>query len=159
MLVKGSSKKEEAMRRPPGLPIEVRSLNERELEARLEPVQERTRRRAYELYCARVHPKATALDDWIRAEHERNVTPLAGVAHEDTGIRITACVPGANASDLAVDVLPNEVVLEADRDGRVERFTRIRLPAKIDIGRVKARLRGSELEIVAPKAASRETTV
>jgi HSP20 family molecular chaperone IbpA len=82
------------------------------------------------LYCRRGNRKESALEDWLLAERERDAAVLVGVADEDRDIHITACVPGVNAADLAVDVLPNEIVVEADRNGKVERFTRPREPGR-----------------------------
>jgi|SRR5579862_6996347 len=130
--------------------IPTKTMNIRDLETRLEPVRNRTRQRAYDLYCRRGNRGGTALDDWLLAERESQAVPLAGIAEEERDIRITACVP--NASEMAVDVLPDEIVIEADHDGQIERFTRVRMPARIDANRVKARLCGTKLEVVAPKA-------
>lgn len=115
-------------------------------------MKDQTRRRAYDLYCRRGNQKGSALEDWLLAERESDAAPLVGVADEDRDIHITACVPCANASELAVEALPNEIVVEADRNGEIERFTRVQMPTQIDTGRVKARLRGVALEVVAPKA-------
>ena len=133
-------------------PVPVKPCNARDLEARLESVKDQTRRRAYDLYCRRGNQKGSALDDWLMAEREKDAAPLVGVADEGRDICITACIPEANASEVAVDALPNEIVVEADRNGKVERFTRLRMPARIDADHVKARLCGTELEVVAPKA-------
>ena len=133
-------------------PVSVRSCDVRDLEARLEPVKDQTRRRAYDLYCSRGNRKGSALEDWLMAERERNAAPLAGVADEGRDIHITAFVPDVDASDLTVDVLPNEIVVEAGRNSEIERFTRLRMPTRIDADRVKARLCGNALEVIAPKA-------
>jgi HSP20 family molecular chaperone IbpA len=144
-------KKEDAMHSRPIRPVPVKPCNARDLEARLESVQDQTRRRAYELYCRRGNRKGSALEDWKMAERERDAAPLVGVADEDRDIHIAAFIPDANASEVIVDALPNEIVVEADRNGKIERFTRLRMPARIDADRVKARLCGAELEVVAPK--------
>jgi HSP20 family molecular chaperone IbpA len=140
------------MRSQPIRPVPVKSCDARDLEARLESVKSHTRRRAYDLYCGRGMRDGSALEDWILAERESAAAPLVGVAHEDEDIHITAHVPDARVSEIAVDVLPGEIVVEADRNGEVERFTRIPMPARIDPDRVKARLCGTELEVVVHKA-------
>lgn len=139
------------MRASPVLPVAVRTVDTRDLESRLAQVNARIRQRAYDLYCARPH-KGTALDDWTEAENECCAAPLAGMADEENDIRITACVPNANASDVVIDVLPNEIVIEADRAGEIERFKRFRLPSPIDANHVRAVMHGSELDVIAPKA-------
>ncbi len=92
------------------------------------------------------------MGDWILAERECEAAPLVGVADEERDVHITAFVPDADTAELAVDVLPDEIVVEADRNGKIEHFTRVRMPARIDASRVKARRCGSALEVVAPKA-------
>lgn len=138
------------MRAKTVVPVTVRAVNARELERRIEKLKERIRQRAYELYCRRSR-KCEAIDDWAQAEAECCAAPLAGLAEEGNNIRITACVPGAAASDLAVDVLPDEIVIEADRNGEIERYKRFPLPAPVDANAVKACLRGSELDVIAPR--------
>lgn len=140
------------MRSQPVRPVPVKSCEARDLESRLESAKDQTRLRAYDLYCRRGKRNGSALGDWILAERECAAAPLVGVADEERDVHITAFVPNADTSELAVDVLPNEIVLEADRNGKIEHFTRVRMPARIDAGRVKAKLCGSALEVVAPKA-------
>jgi HSP20 family molecular chaperone IbpA len=139
------------MRSQPVRPVPVKSYDARDLESRLESVKDQTRRRAYDLYCRRRNQNGSALGDWTLAERECDVAPIVGVADEERDVHITAFIPNADTSELAVDVLPDEIVLEADRDGKIERFTRLRMPAPIDAGRVKARLCGPALEVIAPK--------
>jgi HSP20 family molecular chaperone IbpA len=140
------------MRSPTPKTVPVKSLYDNEIETRIGPVINQIRQRAYELYCIRGGTRGSALGDWLLAERERAVAPLASIFEDDNDVRITACVPAAEASDLAVDALPGEIVVEADHEGRVERFSRFRTPARIDANRVKARLCGSRLEVIAPKA-------
>jgi HSP20 family molecular chaperone IbpA len=139
------------MRSPITKTVPVKSIHANEIETRIEPVRNQIRQRAYELYCKRGQRNGDALGDWLLAERERAAAPLASIFEDDRDVRITACVPAAEAADLAVDALPNEVVVESDHEGRVERFTRFHMPARIDADRVKARLCGSRLEVIAPK--------
>jgi HSP20 family molecular chaperone IbpA len=131
-------------------PVAVKVVDSRAMEARLEKLRERIRRRAYDLYCRRGN-QGCQKDDWKKAEGEVCVAPLAGMADEENDVRITACVPNANAPELVVDVLPNEIVIETDRNGEIERYKRFHLPAPIDATHVEARMHGSELDVVAPK--------
>lgn len=133
-------------------PVPVKPCDARDLESRLASVKERTRRRAYDIYCRRGKRNGNDLEDWKLAEREREAAPLVGMAEEERDIRITAFVPNAETAEVAVDALPNEIVVEADRNGKVERFTRLRMPARIDASRVKATLCGPALEVTAPKA-------
>lgn len=131
--------------------VAVKPVDAADLEARLAPVQDRIRQRAHALYCRRGEREGSALEDWLHAEREFNAAHLAGMDEGDGDIRITACVPDVNASDIGVDVLQNEIVVETDHAGKVERYERFRLPAKVEGAGVKARLRGTELNVVAPK--------
>ncbi|HVW83211.1 MAG TPA: DUF2934 domain-containing protein [Bryobacteraceae bacterium] len=133
-------------------PVPVRSVDPRHLQTKLDAMKDRIRGRAYSLYCRRGGAHGDALHDWILAEHESNLAPLAGVTEDEREIRITAFVPGVNVAELSVDILPGEIVLETDREGKIERLSRFPLSAPIEPDRVEARLRGSDLEIVAPKA-------
>lgn len=135
----------------PVLAVPVRFVNPRDLDARLRKVDERIRRRAYELYCQHAG-QATERADWAQAERELNAAPVAGIADEPNEIRLTACVPGVNPSDVTVDVLPDEIVVEAGRNGEIERYHRFHLPARVDATRVAAHMHGSELDVIAPKA-------
>lgn len=118
--------------------------------------KKRIRRRAYDLYCRRSNA-GCALDDWTRAENEASAAPIASIADEGNEIRITACVPNVNAADVAIDVLPEEIVIETNRNGEIERYKRLRLGAAVDMKRVEAHMQGSELDVIAPKAKTKKT--
>lgn len=146
------------MRHLPVAPVAVKAADVHSLEAGINKVKERIRRRAYEIYCRRGGRgnKGSALDDWKRAENECSAAPLAGMADEENDIRISACVPNVNASDVTVDVLPNEIVIEADRNGEIERYKSFHLPEPVDVNRVEAHMQGSELDVIAPKAKAKK---
>src|SRR5882757_6311782 len=122
----------------PMKPVAVHPMDAHDRELKLEAVREQIRRHAYDLYCRRGSQHGSALEDWLLAEHEINLAPLASVAECDRDIRITACVPGVNACDLAVDSLPEEIIIEEDRNGGVERITRFPLPSRIEAELVEA---------------------
>lgn len=141
------------MRHPPMAPVAVKAADTHSLEAEIDKVKERIRRRAYEIYCRRGRGgQGSALEDWKRAENECNAAPLAGMADEENDIRISACVPNVNAADITVDVLPTEIVIETDRNGQMERYKSFHLPEPVDVNRVEAHMQGSELDVTAPKA-------
>ncbi|HYA17111.1 MAG TPA: DUF2934 domain-containing protein [Bryobacteraceae bacterium] len=131
--------------------VAVRPTDAAGMEARLGRVKREIRKRAYELYCRRGGRKGSALGDWKRAEQERSEAPLAGITEDDNDIRITAYVPRKEPFTVALDVLPDEIVVEGERHGEVRRFTRLRLPARIDPTQVTARLEGNELDVIARK--------
>ncbi|MDE3198862.1 MAG: Hsp20/alpha crystallin family protein [Acidobacteriota bacterium] len=134
-------------------PVPVIHGNPVEFEARLRPMEDKLRKRAYELFCERSH-EATPEDDWTRAEHEMNLLHLSGVSDEGEGFRITGSVPCDCTASLAIDAFPSEIVVESLKGGRLERYTRFRLPGPIDTSKVHAHLNGLELEVMAPKAAA-----
>jgi HSP20 family molecular chaperone IbpA len=136
-------------------PVTVRLADAGKLEARLEGARSEIRRRAYDLYCRRGERPGSALEDWAAAEREIAAVPLACVAEEDDKVRITACVAETEGCEVAVDVLPDEIVVEAERNGQTRRFTRIHLPARVDARAVIAQLHGTKLEVVARKAGVR----
>lgn len=138
------------MRPLPVFSVSVKPVDPRALESRLEKLKERIRRRAFDLYCQR-GKQGCDTEDWKKAEGESCVAPLAGIADEENDIRITACVPGVQASDLTVDVLPNEIVIEADHEGEIQRYKRFHLPAPVNAAHVEAHMHGSELDVIAPK--------
>lgn len=130
--------------------IPVRTSDAAKVEAKLRKVNGEIRQRAYEIYCRRAAGKGTALDDWQCAEREISEAPLAGITESEKDIRITACVPHGYLK-VALDVLPDEIVVEGVRNGEVHRYTRLALPVRIDTATVTARLNGNELDILAHK--------
>lgn len=143
------------MRTQKANPVSVKCGDARDLERRLDALKAETQRRAYYLYCRRGDQKGSALEDWSLAERPTQLAPLAGLTEDERDVRIVACVPGAKQCDLMVECLPNEIVLEANRNGEIERYTRFRLPGAVDTAKVTAQLRGSELEVVAPRVVGR----
>jgi HSP20 family molecular chaperone IbpA len=136
--------------------VPVRPADETRVEARLGKVKGEIRRRAWELYRKRGERKGTALEDWKAAEREKCAAPLATVAEGEKDLRVTVCVPDAGNCTVAVDALPNEIVVEAERNGEVQGYARIHLPAHIEPRAVTARLEGDELDVVARKANVRQ---
>ncbi len=121
---------------------------------KLDRLKERIRQRAFELYSRRGRP-GSEKSDWLQAEHEMMLCPLAGIEGDGRAIRITAAVPNADANDLTVDVLPGELVVEAQPPaGRsMERCSEFPLHDAINPAAVTAELQDGQLTIVAPKAA------
>ncbi len=146
------------MHQVPVVPVAVKALAPRDFQAGTEKMKERIRRRAYDIYCRRGKKgnKESALEDWKRAESECDAAPLAGMADEENDIRISACVPNVNASELTVDVLPTEIVIEFDRNGEIERYKSFHLPEPVDVNRVEAHMQGTKLDVIAPKTRAKK---
>ena len=59
----------------------------------------RERRRLFELYCSRAGPSDETAD-WIQAERETRLRPLAGVESDGDEITITAAIPNIDGKHL-----------------------------------------------------------
>src|SRR5579863_9677894 len=91
-----------------GVPVKsvvITPENEAGFRKRFDNLRDRIRKRAFELYCRRTSPGEDKAD-WLQAEGEMLLSPLAGIEDNDNEIRIIAAVPDVDASHLTVDVLP-----------------------------------------------------
>jgi HSP20 family molecular chaperone IbpA len=77
--------------------------------------------------------------------------PLAELIENDDGFEIIAAVPGCRASHLAVDVLPDAIVIEGDRDVGQKLLCRLHLPCGVQTRKTAAYLDHGRLTITAPK--------
>jgi hypothetical protein len=122
------------------------------LRKKLALLRDQIRKRAFELSCHRGAcgaPKA----DWVQAERETVLSPLAGVEENDREIRIIAAVPDIDPSHLTVDVLPDSIIVEGEpADNAPKRYSIFRLHDTIDPEAVRAELSNHDLTILAPKA-------
>lgn len=114
------------------------------------------RRRAFELYCRRTAPGADK-SDWIQAERETVLSPLAGIEDDGHGIRITAAVPDIDAGHLTIDVLHDSIIVEGVplTEGS-KRYSVFPLHERINPAAVKAELSHGYLTIMVPKAGTPE---
>jgi HSP20 family molecular chaperone IbpA len=139
----------------PGSPVKsvvITPENEARFRKRLDNLRDRIRKRAFELYCRRSSLGADKAD-WLQAEREICLSPLAGIEDNDNKIRIIAAVPDVDASHLTVDVLPGSIVVEGEAaTSPVERYSVFPLCEPIEPAGVKAEFRNGDLTIVAPKA-------
>ncbi len=124
------------------------------LDKRLAQVRERIGKRAFELYCGRACAN-TAESDWLEAERETVLIPLAGIEDRDGDIRITAAVPDVDADHLTVDVLPGSIVVEGEPAGDPSRtrYSVFPLHERIDPAAVTAEFSNGDLTVVVPKIA------
>lgn len=128
------------------------------------------RARAYELFQRRAFGDGHAVDDWLRAEREI-CWPAAELQDKGKRFRLRIAMAGFNDDDIEVTATPNELIVKAQRDSdrkgknkttvwtefrssRVMR--RVRMPAEIDVARVKARYKRGMLTVEAPKAGSKK---
>jgi HSP20 family molecular chaperone IbpA len=78
---------------------------------------------------------------------------LAELIEDDDRIEIIAAVPGFDAAHLAVDVLPDAIVIEGDRNAGPKQLCRLHLPCAVQARTAAARLDQGRLTVTAPKQA------
>ena len=125
-------------------------------------LQETIRRRAYELF--RIQGSGGALSDWLTAERELVWRPAVEVRQKESQCEILAALAGVGASDLEVQVAPEDVLIQADvhhahtpEEGTIRLcefaggrlFRAIHLPATIDPGSAKVEYRDGLLRLTA----------
>lgn len=139
----------------PGAPVKsvvITPDNEAPFRRRLDKLRDRIRKRAFELYRRRLSLGADKAD-WLQAEREMGLSPLAGIEDNEKEIRIIAAVPDVDAGHLTVDVLPGSIVVEGEAaTNPVERYSVFPLHDPIKTAAVKAEFSNGDLTIVAPKA-------
>jgi len=132
------------------------------------------RKRAFDLFRRRNGERASELDDWLQAERELVSSPACEVIDEEQELRARIALPGFDAKDIQVSAMPDALIIEADaahtheeKNGNVclcqssqtKLFRRLGLPASIDVDKVRASLDKGILEVTAPKAVKKQTTV
>lgn len=139
----------------PGSPVKsvvITPENEARFRKRSDNLPDRIRKRAFELYCRRSSLGADKAD-WLQAEREMVLSPLAGIEDNDNEIRIIAAVPDVDARHLTVDVLPGSIIVEGEAvTSPVERYSVFPLHEPIKPAAVRAEFSNGDLCIVAPKA-------
>lgn len=142
----------------PGILI---TKSEERAQARVEQLQSRLERRAYELYEAEGSIPGRALEHWLEAERElTRPVPTQLMENDDGTLLLRAEVPGFGLRDLELDVGADCAVLYGtchERDGRGRIFLdefggrvicrRIPLPCDRETGEVKAHLNRGVLDI------------
>lgn len=137
----------------------------------LEAMTEAIRQRAFGLFQSRNSRDGSDLDDWLRAEREVVWAPEAELIEKDQEIKARVALPGFDPSEIDVSATPDELVVQAEtahkhdgKEGDVrfcefsekKLFRRIPLPVPIDVDKVSASLDKGVLQVIAPKAATRE---
>ena len=126
--------------------------NEARFRKKFDKLQDRIRKRAFELYCRRAR-LGSEKADWLQAERETVLSPLAGIEDNGNEIRIIAAVPDVDPVHLTVDVLPGSIVVEGEAaTSPVERYSVFPLHNPIKPAAVRAEFSNGDLTIVAPKA-------
>jgi HSP20 family molecular chaperone IbpA len=127
------------------------------------------RARAYQLFQRRGFGDGHAIDDWLRAEREI-CWPAAKLDDKGRKFELQVAMAGFDDDDIEVTATPMELIVRAHRERKKKRqdeqtvwsefrsnsvLRKVRLPAEIDVARVKAAYKRGMLTIEAPKAKGR----
>jgi len=116
------------------------------------------RKRAFEIYshdhmpeprCERTTAAFSPVADWEAAKHEMELLPLVGIDETERYVRISACVADGRCgpdSIITLRVMPRHIVAESE-----SRFTVLDLPCPVRPDRVRAKLEGDQLSVVAER--------
>jgi HSP20 family molecular chaperone IbpA len=132
------------------------------------------RQRAFELFQRRGCQPGSELDDWLQAEKDLFFAPHTEVNESEESYRMTISVPGFEADEVDVIALPQELLVEAQTERRLEPMRgsmragapeswilhrRFGLSMPIETDRVTARIDAGSLTIDAPKRAMQRFSV
>lgn len=133
---------------------------------KVEEALDAIRRRAFELFEKRGCAAGADVDDWLQAEKDLFFIPHAEVNESQKGFRVMVSVPGFDAGDIDVIALPQELLVEAKTERRLEPrrdnmragalesrilYRRFDLTVPIETDKVTARIDEGSLTIEAPK--------
>jgi HSP20 family molecular chaperone IbpA len=93
-----------------------REIEVRKTEGPLEALTQLERdisERAYALFRDRNGLFGDPVTDWLKAERELIWRPSIHVRHKDSHIEILAALPGVDAKDINVEVMPQDIVINA----------------------------------------------
>ncbi len=140
---------------------------------RLESITDSIRKQAFNLFHNRGGRHGSDVDDWLQAERDVVWLPASELVEDEKELKARIALPGFDAKDVQVSATPDSLVIEAgaththeDKRANVrfcefsekQLFRRISLPAAIDVDKAKASLEKGILEVIAPKAATKQMT-
>ena len=146
--------------------------NAQSLLERMESLAESIRERAFSLFEHRNGNGGSDLDDWLQAEQQLIWKPATELVDKEKEIVARIALPGFSEKDVRVSATADALIVEAEskhshsgKDDGVQFcefsdkhvYRRLDLPAAVDVDKVKASLDKGILEVVAPKAAARES--
>lgn len=136
----------------------------------IEAMLDRIRERAFNFAAHRGFHGGHDLDDWLAAERIE-CWPASELAEQDGKMRLSVALPGYEAKDITVTVVPGEIIVKASRKietGDTPRaantcvhwsefrsedaYRRVELPQPIDVAGCTARLNNGVLVIEAPRS-------
>lgn len=133
----------------------------------LNSLHDRIMKRAFEIFDGNGHTFATDVDNWLQAERELVWKPAIELEEKDNAIRLQIATPGVDPKDIDIEVTPEYVLVKAEtthehkeEEGQVHvceftsgnMFRSVRLPKKIDPGKVKAEFKNGVLTLTAELA-------
>jgi HSP20 family protein len=138
---------------------------------RLKETYQSVAHRAYELFEGRGREQGHDLEDWFGAEAELFPPIPIKISESDDQITVRAEANVFSAKDLELSVGPNRLVISGNTERKAEEETRkgatagrrsgevfcaLGLPAEVDPAKATAKLQDGVLEVILPKARSRE---
>ena len=135
------------------------------LATHIDEIFENVRKRAFEKYLSRENDSGSELQDWLKAEQELLLTPAVDLSETKTGFELHADVAGFTADDVKVNVLPDSILIEAEKETKATEqegqreelssrklFSRVQLPSAVEVDKVTAKMDRGTLIVTAPKA-------
>lgn len=140
-----------------------------EMEKRFETV----RQRAFELFEKRGRALGSALDDWLRAEHDVCGWPAAELDEKAGEYELQMTLPGFDPEEVQVTATPSEILVHAElKPEKAEEakvlwtefgpnniYRQFEMPQPIDVEKTRARLDKGMLHITAAKAPAKVTPI
>lgn len=139
---------------------------------RISRLFETVEQRAYDLFKDRGFECGHELDDWLQAERELLGSPPAELINREKDVEVRVALPGFDAKDIEVTVMPQEVVVRAassaedsKQEGDVqwsqmtrnEVCRRVAMPHGIVVDSAQAELKLGILSVTATKTAESES--
>ena len=136
-----------------------------QINAEIQGIQERIRRRAFEISTSRGHA-GREMDDWLSAESEIISVPPVEVTEREGAYFVKVAVAGVNSSDLEVIAAGNQILIKgefrhdhAENESRIHLcdfksavlFRKIDLPEPIDLKTIELEFRDGMLRITVYK--------
>ena len=138
-----------------------------------EAIADSIRKRAFHIFQNRGGGDGSDLQDWLQAERDVILSPASELVEDEKEIRATLALPGFDAKEIQLSVMPDALIVEAGAThshegnrGTVrfcefsekQLYRRLDLPASIDVDKVTASLDKGMLQITAPKAQVKQMT-
>jgi len=133
---------------------------------KMDEIENRIARRAYELFASSGFTDGHDLEDWLLAESELFGRTPVEVTETEKEVTVKAGLPGFTEKDIEIRVEPRRLFISGKREEKSEDkkkgqtvysersnevFRTVDLPADVDPDKVKTILSHGELEITLPK--------